>query len=393
VTAQKLPERKRLLAFGALFLIPFTSTVRTNAQEIPANPISPNQPVAMISSTTPAEEEIAFANPFNQNRLSGVLLRPVGAGPIPAVLFIHGGGTADRNTWRPIADEFVKLGFACMLWDKPGCGKSTGDYRTELQQDAMSEAQAALQFIRVQPGIDPKRIGMWGISGAGAIVPQLAAAGDISFAIMVSPMLSLSESLAYASSAQNFPKFEQYFAPLMTRMNISDSEAREIHDFAASFVQLMAKRNVTYDEVLGLLRQRDLNKTWFPKLRQINLITDSTHWTPEYYRRYREQYLHGDTYPLLSQTRCPILIIIGADDFVLDPMANARHCTDAAAKAAPGVITVRTFAGATHDLSPSGEGMAGQSHFVPGYLDLMCSWLKEKASDSTTNPAAPGDSH
>jgi pimeloyl-ACP methyl ester carboxylesterase len=372
------------LIFASSLLL--VQLLRADAQEAPANQIPPAPPAVSSSKRTPVEEAITFTNPFNQDRLSGVLVRPAGRGSFPAVLFIHGGGTGDRHLWRPLANQFLELGFACMLWDKPGCGKSTGDYRTELGDDGLSETQAALQFIRARQDIDPKRIGMWGISGAGAMIPRLAATGDISFAILVSPLLSLSEVLAYASSPQNRPKFENFFAPAFIQAKISHSDAEEIAACASSFVQLMAKQDVTYDEILALLRARDGNKSWFPKLRQANLITDSTHWTPEFFRRYRDQYLHGDTYPLLAQTRCPLLIILGADDFVVDPVADARHCAVAVAQTKPGTITVKTFAGASHDLSPIGEGLAGQSHFVPGYVDLMCSWLKDKCLGADANP-------
>jgi pimeloyl-ACP methyl ester carboxylesterase len=73
-------------------------------------------------------EEVHFR--CGGNILAGVLVLPEAPGPFPAIGFVLGSGPADRtyygmapHLWR----HFARRGFACLAWDKPGVGKSTGD--------------------------------------------------------------------------------------------------------------------------------------------------------------------------------------------------------------------------------------------------------------------------
>jgi len=345
---------------------------------------STNLPAAQNDTGAPAAkaspqisgEEISFENKLNKDKLSGILLRPVDPGPFPAIIFVHGGGNGDRNTYRPLANAFLKLGVACLMWDKPGCGKSTGDVRTELQDERLSETQAALDFMRSRNDIDPKRIGMWGISAAGELVPQFAASGDIAFAILVSPELNFSGTLAYFTTPENMLRCKKFYSPLFNHIGISESELGEMQTFGTSFVQLLGKRDVTYDEVAAHLKDCH-GKPWYQKLCQTGLYSDAAlNWTPEYYHRFYDHDYHGDARPFLARTRCPLLVIFGADDFKVDPVTYNRYCEEAGNKVGAGVITVKTFAGASHELTiPSDKP---SNNFVPGYVDLMCGWLKNR---------------
>lgn len=322
------------------------------------------------------EEEISFENKQNKDKISGVFVRPAGAGPFPVIIYVMGGGSGapgDRRTMRPIANLFLKLGFAALLWDKPGVGKSTGNFRDELADERLSETQASLKFILARNDIDQKRVGMYGVSGAGEMVPQIAASGDIAFAIMVSPVLHLRETLAYAVLPENILRQEKVFAPFLGLAGLSKSDLDEGAAFVTSYVRLLEKENVRYDEILALLKERD-GKPWFQKLCKIGLSKGSaTDWTPEYFKRYHDLYLHWDSRPFLAQTRCPILVILGAEDSSVDPVANAKSCAEAGLKTGAGVITVKTLAHANHVMDGSGS------------FDLMCAWLKDRCPGVGTN--------
>ena len=74
---------------------------------------------------------------------------------------------------------FVSRGIAVLSYDKRGIGQSSGHYPgdfasvTTIDQLA-GDAAAAARFLVAQPGIDPKRVGLVGISQAGWIIPQAA---------------------------------------------------------------------------------------------------------------------------------------------------------------------------------------------------------------------------
>ena len=53
--------------------------------------------------------------------------------------------------------------------DKPGCGESPGDWRKQTFDDRARESLAAVEVLRQQPGVDPSRVGLLGISQGGWI--------------------------------------------------------------------------------------------------------------------------------------------------------------------------------------------------------------------------------
>ncbi len=56
----------------------------------------------------------------------------------PAVALVLGSGAQDRNyggTGLALGNYFARLGFACLAWDKPGVGESTGDFNAQMLRD------------------------------------------------------------------------------------------------------------------------------------------------------------------------------------------------------------------------------------------------------------------
>src|SRR5215467_9659729 len=74
-------------------------------------------------------EEVHFR--CGDHTLAGTLVLPGTPGPHPAVAFVLGSGPADRTYYGMaphLWSHFAGHGFACLSWDKPGVGQSTGDY-------------------------------------------------------------------------------------------------------------------------------------------------------------------------------------------------------------------------------------------------------------------------
>src|SRR5262249_1477770 len=110
-------------------------------------------------------------------------------GPYPAIAFVLGSGPADRayygmapHLWR----HFARRGFACLSWDKPGVGKSTGDFNAQSFRDRADEALSAVRFLRGRAGGWKDRVGLWGHSQGGAVAPLAASlSGEVAFLIEV----------------------------------------------------------------------------------------------------------------------------------------------------------------------------------------------------------------
>jgi len=102
------------------------------------------------------------------------------------------------------------MGFAVAYYDKRGVGGSTGEYSgigitnsVDMFNKLSSDARTVAAWLKDEPGIDKNRIGLFGISQAGWIIPQAAAqSSDIKFCIIVSgPVGSVGEENYFSKIA------------------------------------------------------------------------------------------------------------------------------------------------------------------------------------------------
>lgn len=128
-------------------------------------------------------------------RLRGLLYRPPGPGPHPAVLYNHGSGAATPTYERQAAElapHFTRRGYAFFFPLRRGQGLSAGQgeaindrmaaalrdggpaARMRVMAELLATEQtgdvlAALAFLKTQPGIDSARIAVAGISFGGIV--------------------------------------------------------------------------------------------------------------------------------------------------------------------------------------------------------------------------------
>ncbi|AKS40928.1 alpha/beta hydrolase family protein [Wenzhouxiangella marina] len=122
-------------------------------------------------------------------RLVGLLDRPTR--PMATVIIVHGYGETrvlEQNAWFALRSFFAGLGLNVLLWDKPGCGESDGEF--DINQSVASSAEevlAAARSLRRRAIPGSEVIGLWGISRAGWIAPlAMQADPDLAFWISVS---------------------------------------------------------------------------------------------------------------------------------------------------------------------------------------------------------------
>jgi uncharacterized protein len=132
-------------------------------------------------------------------RLSYRLDLPTKSGPVGAVVFGHGSGQQTKDSCRFLADGFLSRGMATLCFDKRGVGQSTGTYvfvgprdSIPVFEDLASDMAAGVAFLRTRTEIDPKRIGLAGVSQAGWIMPIAAQKSRPAFMVlMVGPTVSV----------------------------------------------------------------------------------------------------------------------------------------------------------------------------------------------------------
>jgi hypothetical protein len=142
--------------------------------------------------------------------LVGTLRLPVGDRPAPAVVLIHGSGPQSRDSRLPgqlnmafgfeipvfaeLAEALQANGMAVLTYDKRSCGPfndcADNDYQLPSGdltiQAFIDDAQAAVDFLRLRPEIDPTRVSVVGHSqGAQFITPMLEADPDLASGVMI----------------------------------------------------------------------------------------------------------------------------------------------------------------------------------------------------------------
>ena len=138
-------------------------------------------------------EDVAYES--GDVHIGGTLLVPLGRGPFPAVVMIHGSGPATRASLLPFAASFARHGVAVLVPDKRGVGASTGDWVRATFDDLSADAVAGVDWLTTRQDIDPRRIGLHGQSLGGWVAPLAASrSARVSFVIVeAAPSVSPAE--------------------------------------------------------------------------------------------------------------------------------------------------------------------------------------------------------
>jgi pimeloyl-ACP methyl ester carboxylesterase len=139
---------------------------------------------------------------------AATLTLPPGPGPFPAAAMVHGSGMSTRSEFDVFTAYLALHGIAVLADDKRGVGESAGSYPGDLASaDTIGilagDAEREVRFLTRLPAIDPARVGLFGDSQAGWVVP-LAAAREpaVHWAVLNSgPTTTVGETDYWASLA------------------------------------------------------------------------------------------------------------------------------------------------------------------------------------------------
>ncbi len=317
-------------------------------------------------------EEVHFRHA--DHVLAGSLFRPTRAGRHPAIILILGSGVQDRaygGVGTALGKHFARHGFVCLAWDKPGVGKSTGDYQTQTFQDRADEALAAMRFLQGRAEVRPDRIGVWGHSQGGMVAPLAASlSSDVAFVIAV--------------AGWQGPAWQQdpvRVAAELRAANFSDADIQKAVAFARMRMDLI--RGTGPFEDLEKAQDKVHMFSWFKAVHRCDReLFYSARRLVEY-----------DSEPSWEKVRCPVLAIYGDKDASSGPpeglLAIIRR---GLRKAGNEDLTIAIYPDADHSLcktEASGRKERGTQaerqktadapDFVPGYLAEMTAWLDKRA--------------
>jgi uncharacterized protein len=403
----------RLLVCGAVLALMLAAC--SSPIPMPPSPLPTPGPSGTEASTEvpaqapqPGVEEIAFeSGPFH---IVGDLRLPKGTGPFPVILFVHGSGDADRTMfglYLPVMERMLRAGYAVFSWDKPGYGESTGRLSNfHVYRQRAQIVLDAIEVLKARSDIDTGRIGLWGLSQGGYVMPLvLSQSEDVAFMICVSCAgMAGDDQLAYQimslgmfcadvpeeaadqrmvllaelDKARTFETYEEYL------------HYREVLD---AFADISPYRQELHDA----LAKSGVSSVIPEEAWQANDPEAEVWWNPV---------------PVLEQVRIPVLAILGDRDSNGDPIQGACAWRKALEQAGNANSRVEILPNADHMLAisesscineqaktfdqvlqeqgygPLAESLAlfqrepGQHTplsawpYAPGYLDLIEEWLK-----------------
>lgn len=113
----------------------------------------------------------------------------------------------------------AQAGIASLRFDFYGSGESEGDFAEMNLQSEVADAIAAVEFFRRQRGIDPRSVGLLGMSLGGAIAALMASRARVQALVMWSAPAHLAELAALAAHAAH---------PIPGRENLVDYNGYQI---------------------------------------------------------------------------------------------------------------------------------------------------------------------
>ncbi|MGW5707283.1 alpha/beta hydrolase family protein [Amycolatopsis japonica] len=284
--------------------------------------------VVAVSSPLPAaapDGEVSFTS--HGVTLRGTVVAPESGGPAPGIVMVHGSGEHDRDDYRAEAEAFAKAGIATLIYDKRTEGYSLFERDYSVLAD---DALAAVQALRSRPGVDPSRVGVWGLSEGGWVAPLAASKSkDVAFAVTVG-------ANGVSPDRQQAWALETY----LRRGGVT-----------GSMVDMVASTNMRTLSGAGA----------FPEAGY-------------------------DPVPVLEKVRQPVLGLWGELDRLTPPGEAVRIFRETLDRAGNRQYTLKVFPQAQHGLRRTTDGFDKLDGFAPGYLELVANWVNGTKDGPSADP-------
>lgn len=320
------------------------------------------------------------------NTLEGRLDLPIDGDAEALVIFVHGYGPTnviEQNWYWDLRARFATLGVASFTWDKPGSGLSEGTFDIDQPvEDSAAEVLAAATMLRKRGVPGAERIGFWGISRAGWIVP-LAMAQDSGFAFWIS-----------VSGTDDKESFGYLLRSNWRIMGYSDDQIERLYEGWLASVRLTADgapyadyqaataayyRDPLVQRFAGPMPSKAGYEAVVSAWRQNPPVIDPDTGLVVYVEGFRD---------ILNKVDAPVLAIFGEKDMSVDWRATKSLYEATLGEDPDSDLTVLTFPDGNHNLHVAETGgydemlrIIGEGHeMVPGYYEALMDFIQKVKS-------------
>jgi uncharacterized protein len=307
------------------------------------------------------DEELQFTN--GPVTLSGTLTLPAGPGPHAAVVLVHGSNALTRDVFGPWSRYFAGLGYAVLAYDKRGTGGSTGDWKQADFAVLATDVLAGVRSLAGRPDIRADRIGLWGASQAGWIMPLVAAQAPSEIAYLI---VHAGSGTTVRQEGVLYIRQELRFAGLPEASVAIGMRYQELDD-------AVTKSGVGFDRLQAYYDQHSKVETWL--------------WPPrpadDWFRPYYRMLMDFDPVPSWRQVGAPVLLFFGELDANVPPLESWPPIEQALGRAGNARVTQVVLPKANHLFLEARTGARdeypGLNRFVSGYFSKMAEWLNQVA--------------
>lgn len=330
----------------------------------PAAVASEQPPWSAPATTRIVQEEKVFRSAGAE--LSGSLYLPQDGKALAAVVVTHAASLPLRNQplYRHLTEMLPSLGMAVFVYDRRGSGRSGGDLAASDYTLLADDAIAALHAVAADPRIDPRRVGIWGLSQGGWLSLLAASRSpDVAFAVSASaPLVTPDKQMIFLSAnilrVNGYPQADIDQA-VATRKAVDDYMRGKIDRAAAQRMVDAAK-----------------TKPWFKLIYMSETVGDRAT------SRWRREIEH-DPARTLEDVKVPVLMIYGAGDPVVPVATSVEHLR--AVLGAHQNMEIAVIAGADHHMETSvppktqlDSRRFDEEPDAAEYFAILSSWLTKQ---------------
>jgi pimeloyl-ACP methyl ester carboxylesterase len=258
---------------------------------------------------------------------------------------------------RYVGDLLAQHGVAVLVTDKRGTGASTGQWYGLSHEDWATDVEAMLDFLGEQPDVDPSRLGLFGNSEGGFVVPVVTARRpDVRFLV--------------CRVCSAFPQPVTIAATERSRLLRSDLPEEEV-ELAMELLERLMDYALTRSgyEALVAHSESGAGRPWRGAMPPASIpAPESSYWDT-----YRAN-LIVDPAEHYGRLHVPTLVVLGQEDERIVIEQHRPVLDSLAAAGAP--LEVWVIPGASHGLMEDpGSGL----RYPPGMHDRVVEWVVEAA--------------